>query len=101
MELQAWVTGEPIPAAASPQIRGIYEQAIERFESGLLQWLKSLPTQPQDLNVSPVRIALVMNALKGYIVSTVRAGQVIDESQVQEIYNFILASFDLETMANS
>lgn len=86
-------------AAASPQIRSIYEQAIERFESGLLQWLKSLPTQPQDLNVSPVRIALVMNALKGYIVSTVRAGQVIDESQVQEIYNFILASFDLEMMA--
>jgi AcrR family transcriptional regulator len=87
-------------AAASPQIRSIYEQAIERFESGLLQWLKSLPTQPQDLNVSPVRIALVMNALKGYIVSTVRAGQVIDESQVQEIYNFILASFDLEMMTN-
>ena len=88
-------------AAASPQIRGLYEQAIKRFESGLLQWLKSLPSNPHKLKVSPVRIALVMNALKGYIVSTVRAGQVIDESQVEEIYNFILASFDLETMANS
>mgnify|MGYP006292641529 CR=1 FL=1 len=83
-------------AAASPPIRRVYEAAIERFETGLLQWLASVQTVPNEPSPSHVRIALVMNALKGYIMATVRAGQRIEEPQVQEIFKFVLASFDLD-----
>ena len=85
-------------AGASPSIRAVYDQAIQRFEHGLQQWLISLEPKKQKPKVSKVRISLVMNALKGHIVSTVRSGQLIDESQLLEIFNFILASFDLEKM---
>ena len=84
-------------AAASPPIRRVYEAAIERFETGLLQWLASVQHSPNEPSRSHVRIALVMNALKGYIVATVRAGQRIEEPQLQEIFKFVLASFDLDS----
>jgi AcrR family transcriptional regulator len=83
-------------AAASPPIRRVYEAAIDRFETGLLQWLSSVQHSPNEPSRSHVRIALVMNALKGYIVATVRAGQRIEEPQLQEIFKFVLASFDLD-----
>jgi AcrR family transcriptional regulator len=87
-------------AGASPNIRAVYEQAIERFEKSLLKWLANVHTDnPKLAKVSSVRTALVMSALKAYIISAVRQGRTIDGQQVQEIYEFILASFDLETLS--
>ena len=87
-------------AGASPNIRAVYEQAIQRFEKSLLRWLTHVhKDNPKLHKVSNVRAALVMSALKAYIISSVRQGQKIDEQQVHEIYEFILASFDLETLS--
>lgn len=87
-------------AGASPNIRAVYEQAIERFEKSLLKWLGNVhKDNPKLAKVSSVRTALVMSALKAYVISSVRQGRTIDGHQVQEIYEFILASFDLETLS--
>jgi AcrR family transcriptional regulator len=85
-------------AGASPSIRAIYDQAIQRFEQGLLKWLTAARKEKSSRanQISGVRTALVMSALRAYIVSAAREGRAIDGQQVEEISDFILASFDLD-----
>lgn len=86
-------------AGASPRIRAVHDQAIARFEKGLLNWLASVhKDHPKLAKPSSIRTALVMSGLKAYITSAVRTGQPIGDNQLQEIFEFILASFNLESI---
>ena len=90
---QAFIAEAP---AATPKVREIFEQAILRFQASLQRWLEDVQQNSPELPaISAVRMALVMSALKAYIISTVRAGQQIDDDQVLEIYHFILSSFGI------
>ncbi len=87
--------------AATPNIRQVFEQAIERFQAGLENWLTEVRSLSGGIAaVTPTRISLVMNALKGHIISRVRLGRDFDDAEVLEIFRFTLASFGLHEWAD-
>lgn len=81
---------------STPNVRVVFEAAIQRFETGLMNWFKSArPLTANMPTISAARFDLVMNALKSYIISIVREGRTIDAWQIEEIFNFIYASLEI------
>lgn len=88
--------------AATPNIRQVLEQALERFQAGLENWLAEVRSQSGEIAAcTPTRISLVMNAFKGHIISRVRLGRRFDDAEVLDIYRFTLSSFGLHEWADA